>query len=72
MIGGLTFLTNHKLPYKRLLIITRLLLAMVLVVMVGKKVQEMQQAGWLHTSALNRAIPDWLGMRFAYSPMSKG
>lgn len=72
IIGGLTFLTNHKLPYKRLLIITGLLLAMVLVVMVGEEVQEMQLAGWLTTSPLNISIPGWLGMWFAVFPNIEG
>lgn len=72
VIGGLTFLTNHKLPYKRLLIITGLLLAMVLVVMVGEEVQEMQLAGWLTTSPLDIAIPGWLGMWFAIFPNIEG
>lgn len=72
IIGGVTFLTNHKLPYKRLLIITGLLLAMVLVVMVGEEVQEMQQAGWLATNQLDIAIPGWLGMWFAIFPNAEG
>lgn len=72
VIGGLTFLTNHKLPYKRLLIITGGLLAIVLVVMVGEEVQEMQQAGWLSTSTLDVAIPGWLGMWFAIFPNIEG
>ncbi len=72
VIGGLTFLTNHKLPYKRLLIITGLLLALVLVVMVGEEVQEMQLAGWLSTSQLDIALPGWLGMWFAVFPNIEG
>ena len=72
VIGLVTFLTNHKLPYKQLLIVTGLLLAMVLVVMVGEQVQEMQQAGWIGTTPVNLAIPGWLGMWFALFPNLEG
>jgi high-affinity iron transporter len=72
VIGLVTFLTNHKLPYKQLLIVTGLLLAMVLVVMVGEQVQEMQQAGWIGTTPVDLAIPGWLGMWFALFPNLEG
>ncbi len=71
-IGAVTFLTNHKMPYKQLLIATGLLLAMVLVVMVGEQVQEMQQAAWIGTTPVDVAIPGWLGMWFAVFPNSEG
>lgn len=71
-IGVVTFLTNHKLPYKQLLIATGLLLAMVLVVMVGEEIQEMQQAGWLGTTPVAIDIPGWLGMWFAVFPNVEG
>ena len=72
VIGVVTFLTRHKLHYKRLLIATGVLLTLVLVVMVGEEVQEMQQAGWLATSALDIAIPGWVGMWFAIFPNIEG
>ena len=72
VIGVVTFLTKHKLQYKRLLIVTGLMLAMVLVVMVGEEVQEMQQAGWLAVHAVDIAIPDWVGMWFAVFPNIEG
>lgn len=71
-IGAVTFLTNHKMPYKQLLIATGLLLAMVLVVMVGEQVQEMQQAAWISTTPVDVAIPGWLGMWFAVFPNVEG
>jgi high-affinity iron transporter len=72
VIGAVTFLTKHKLQYKRLLIVTGLMLAMVLVVMVGEEIQEMQQAGWLATHTIDVAIPGWLGMWFAVFPNIEG
>jgi high-affinity iron transporter len=71
-IGVVTFVTNHKMPYKQLLIATGLLLAMVLVVMVGEEVQEMQQAGWLGTTVVPVDMPGWLGMWFAVFPNIEG
>ena len=72
VIGLVTFLTKHKLPYKRLLIVTGLLLALVLVVMVGEQVQEMQQAGWIGTTSVDLATPGWSGMWFALFPNLEG
>lgn len=72
VVGVVTFLTRQKLHYKRLLITTGVLLTLVLVVMVGEEVQEMQQAGWLATSALDIAIPGWVGMWFAVFPNLEG
>ena len=68
IVGAMTFATQYKLPYKRLLIVTGLLLAMVLVVMVGEQVQEMQQAAWIGTTAVSVPVPGWMGMWFAVFP----
>ena len=43
----LTFTLHQKLPYKRLLIITGMMLLVVLFVMVGEEINEMQLAGWI-------------------------
>jgi high-affinity iron transporter len=72
IVGALTFATQYKLPYKRLLIVTGLLLALVLVVMVGEQVQEMQQAQWITTTVVPLAIPGWAGMWFAVFPNVEG
>ncbi len=62
IVAVLTFLGHHHLPYKKMLILTGVLLAMVLVVMVGEEIAEMQQAGWIGATA----IP-WLGWLPAWS-----
>jgi high-affinity iron transporter len=41
------------------------MLGVVLVVMVGEQVQEMQQAGWLSTTTIGTGFPHWLGTWFA-------
>jgi high-affinity iron transporter len=67
-IGWLTFGLQSKLPYKRMLVATGVLLGVVLLVMVGESVQELQQAGWIGTTPINVAIPGWMGLWFAIFP----
>ena len=70
-VAILTFVANRRLPYKKMLIITGVMLGAVLLVMVGEQAQEMQLARWLPTttiSALDRVIPDWAGLWFAVFP----
>ena len=71
-VGVLTFFAHHKLPYKKMLILTGVMLALVLVVMVGEEVQEMQQAGWLTMTTLPIHIPGWLGLWLAIFPNVEG
>ena len=70
-VGVLTFVANRRLPYKKMLIITGVMLGVVLLVMVGEQAQEMQLAGWLPTTtvhSLTRALPAWTGLWFAVFP----
>jgi high-affinity iron transporter len=64
-VSILTFVANKKLPYKRMLVLTGILLGGVLIVMVGESVQEMQQAGWMHATPVGFNLPGWMGMWFA-------
>jgi high-affinity iron transporter len=67
--GVLTFALHQKLPYKRLLIITGVLLLSVLLVSVGEEVNEMQLAGWIGTSDISWLhIPGWMGTWFSLFP----
>ena len=72
VVGVLTFVGHHKLPYKKMLILTGVLLGMVLVVMVGESVQEMQQAGWFGATPVPLPIPGWMGIWFAVFPNAEG
>ncbi len=47
MVAVLTFLMQRKLPYRKMLVFTGILLGGVLLVMVGEQVQEMQLAHWI-------------------------
>ena len=64
-VGVLTFTLHQRLPYKRLLIITGALLLVVLFVMVGEEVNEMQLAGWIGTTPIGIHVPDWAGEWFS-------
>lgn len=66
-VGVMTFSLHAKLPYKRLLIITGGMLLVVLLVMVGEEVNEMQLAGWLGTTSIGH-WPGWLGQWFSIFP----
>jgi high-affinity iron transporter len=67
-VGVLTFVWHHRLPYKKMLVLTGVMLGVVLLVMVGEEAQEMQLAGWLPVTTLPLPIPDWLGLWFAIFP----
>lgn len=55
IVAVLTFIAHRKLPYRKMLILTGVLLGLVLVVMVGEQTQEMQLARWLPTTPLHLA-----------------
>jgi high-affinity iron transporter len=71
MVAVLTFVLQQRLPYRKMLITTGILLGMVLLVMVGEQTQEMQLAHWIPTTSIDRlahVIPPWMGMWFAVFP----
>ena len=63
--GVLTFALHQRLPYRRLLVITGVMLVVVLFVMVGEEVNEMQLAGWIGTTNIGLHIPGWAGQWFS-------
>lgn len=74
MVAVLTFVANRRLPYRRMLIATGLMLAFVLLVMVGEEVQEMQLAGWLPATRipwLARVTPSWMDFWFSLVPTAE-
>jgi high-affinity iron transporter len=69
IVGVLTFLAQRKLPHKKMLIFTGALLVMVLAVMVGETIQEMQLAGWISTTPIDSLmIPNWAQVWFCIFP----
>ncbi len=70
-VAILTFVMQQRLPYRKMLITTGILLGGVLLVMVGEQAQEMQLAHWISTTpvaALQSIVPDWAGLWFAVFP----
>src|SRR5215469_6577385 len=71
MVAVLTFVLQQKLPYRKMLITTGILLGVVLLVMVGEQAQEMQLAHWISTTpiaSLVPVIPKWAGLWFSVYP----
>jgi len=71
LVAVLTFVAHSRLPYRKLLISTGVMLGFVLLIMVGEQAQEMQLANWIPTtkiSALESLAPDWMGVWFAIYP----
>jgi high-affinity iron transporter len=70
-VAILAFIGHLRLPYKRMLIATGIMLGVVLVVMVGEEAQEMQLAHWLRTTSiawLKPIVPSWAGLWFSVFP----
>src|SRR5580765_815258 len=71
MVAVLTFVLQQRLPYRKMLITTGILLGVVLLVMIGEQAQEMQLAQWISTTPiafLETHIPGWMGLWFAVFP----
>jgi high-affinity iron transporter len=71
IVAVLTFIAHQKLPYRKMLILTGVLLGVVLLVMVGEQAQEMQLAHWIPTTTINsltNVIPAWAGVWFSVFP----
>jgi high-affinity iron transporter len=71
IVAVLTFLMQRKLPYRKMLVFTGILLGGVLLVMVGEQVQEMQLAHWIPTHQIDwlaASIPGWMELWFSIFP----
>jgi high-affinity iron transporter len=63
-VGVLTFVLQRKLPYKKMLIATGVLIGVVLVVMIGGTALSFQDLGWLPRHATPFTVPEWMGSWF--------
>jgi high-affinity iron transporter len=70
--GAITFSAQRRLPYRRMLVATGILLGFVLLVMVGESVQEMQLAGWIPTTPIGVEFPGFVNLWFAAFPTVEG
>jgi high-affinity iron transporter len=63
-----TFVLERKLPYKKMLIVTGVLLTVVLMIMMGKTVRTMQGVGWIPITPLDVQPPYWTGIWLGVFP----
>ena len=67
-VAVVTFALQRKLPYKKMLVVTGVLIGVVLVVMVGQTARTMQGTGWLAITPIGGEIPYWAGLWFGVYP----
>jgi high-affinity iron transporter len=63
-----TFVLERKLPYRKMLIVTGVLLTIVLAIMVGKTVRTMQGVGWMPITPIDIEPPFWTGLWLGFFP----
>jgi high-affinity iron transporter len=74
LVAVLNFVAHQRLPYRKMLVLTGIMLGVVLLVMVGEQAQEMQLAHWIPTTpipALAKFIPNWMGLWFSVFPTAQ-
>jgi high-affinity iron transporter len=64
LVGIAVFWLHHKMPYKKMLILTGVLVGVVLVVMIGGTALTFSELGWIPQHPLPFALPSWLGSWF--------
>ncbi len=64
VVGVLTLVLQTKLPHKKMLIVTGMMIALVLVTMVGSTVHTLQLIGWAPITPIPgaEALPYWMGV----------
>jgi high-affinity iron transporter len=69
IVGLFTFKLQKKLPYKKMLVWTGILIGAVLLIMVGNTIHGMQAVGWMTITPIwGLTIPYWLGLWFGLFP----
>jgi high-affinity iron transporter len=68
VVGVATFVLQQKLPYKKMLVATGVLLGIVLVVMVGGTALSFADLGWLPRHSTPFGVPAWMGSWFEIYP----
>ena len=68
VVGVLTFGSIDKLPYRRMLILTGVMVGFVLMVMIGGTALSFQDLGWMPSTPSASAIPGWAGRWFEIYP----
>jgi high-affinity iron transporter len=68
-VGILTFWLQRKLPYKKMLIATGVIVGIVLVVMIGGTALSFADLGWIPRDETPFDVPAWLGAWFEIYPI---
>jgi high-affinity iron transporter len=71
IVAALNFVAHRQLPYRKMLVLTGIMLGFVLLVMVGEQAQEMQLAHWIPSTPIKplvNVIPAWMGLWFSVFP----
>jgi high-affinity iron transporter len=72
-VGVLALRLQRKLSYKRMLVVTGVLVTWVLVTMVGTTVQALQVVGWAPVTPIEGLrVPYWVGLWFGIFPTWEG
>lgn len=67
IVGYITFRLQVRLPYKKMLIVTGIMIGVVLLTMVGHTVNTLQSVGWLPITPIpNVYLPLWVGQWFGF------
>ncbi len=73
LVGLLTFRFQARLPHKKMLIVTGIMIGAVLLVMVGKTVYVFQLVGWMPATLVSGlSFPTWFSMWFGVYPSWEG
>ena len=68
VVGVLAFWLHRRLPYRRMLILTGALVAVVLMVMIGGTALSFMDLGWIPSHPTPFSVPEWMGSWFEIYP----
>ena len=68
VVGVATFALQQRLPYKKMLVATGVLIGVVLVVMIGGTALSFSELGWLPQHRTPFHVPEWMGSWFEVYP----
>jgi high-affinity iron transporter len=68
VVGAATFWLHQKLPYRRMLILTGVLVGIVLVVMISGTAPTFSELGWIPQHPTPFTVPEWMGSWFEIYP----
>jgi high-affinity iron transporter len=68
VVGVITFWLHRKLPYRRMLILTGAMVAVVLMVMIGGTALSFMDLGWIPSHPTPFSVPVWMGTWFEIYP----